>query len=47
MWPGVKKDIQQKLWADADSESVRVSLVLEGETALINAAAGEPEHGGR
>ena len=41
--PGVREAIEQKHWAEADSEIVRVAGVLDGETALINAAAAELE----
>jgi N-acetylated-alpha-linked acidic dipeptidase len=45
--PGVREAIEQKQWAEADSEIARVATVLDGETALINAAAGELEQPGR
>jgi N-acetylated-alpha-linked acidic dipeptidase len=45
--PGVREAIEQKLWAEADSEIARVAKVLDGETALINSAAGELEQPGR
>jgi N-acetylated-alpha-linked acidic dipeptidase len=41
--PGVREAIEQKQWAEADSEIARVATVLDGETALINAATGELE----
>jgi N-acetylated-alpha-linked acidic dipeptidase len=41
--PGVREAIEQKQWAEANSEIARVAAVLDGETALINAAAGELE----
>jgi len=44
--PGVREAIEQKKWAEADSEIVRVAATLENEVALINAAAGEFEHPG-
>jgi N-acetylated-alpha-linked acidic dipeptidase len=45
--PGVREAIEQKQWAEANSEIARVATVLDGETALINAAAGELEQPGR
>ncbi len=41
--PGVREAIEQKKWAEADSEIVRVANVLAGENTLINTAAGEIE----
>jgi N-acetylated-alpha-linked acidic dipeptidase len=41
--PGVREAIEQKHWAEADSEIARVAIVLNGETALINSAADELE----
>jgi N-acetylated-alpha-linked acidic dipeptidase len=37
--PGIREAIEQKKWAEADSEIVRVATVLDSETALLNAAA--------
>jgi N-acetylated-alpha-linked acidic dipeptidase len=45
--PGVREAIEQKQWAEANSEIARVATVLDGEAALINAAAGELEQPGR
>ena len=45
--PGIREAIEEKHWAEADSEIVRVSSVLENESALINAAAAEMEPGAR
>ena len=41
--PGVREAIEEKHWAEADSEIVRVAAVLNSETALINSAAAELE----
>jgi N-acetylated-alpha-linked acidic dipeptidase len=41
--PGVREAIEQKKWAEADSEIVRAANVLAGENTLINTAAGEIE----
>jgi N-acetylated-alpha-linked acidic dipeptidase len=41
--PGVRESIEQKLYADADREIVRVAVALDRETALINAAASDLE----
>src|SRR5208282_1217051 len=41
--PGVREAIEQKRWAEADSEILRVSNVLGGESALIDSAAAELE----
>ncbi len=41
--PGVREAIEQKHWDEANSEIVRVSAVLDKETALINSAATELE----
>ncbi|HTU35202.1 MAG TPA: M28 family metallopeptidase [Candidatus Acidoferrum sp.] len=41
--PGVREAIEQHHWDEANSEIVRVSAVLERETALINSAAAELE----
>jgi N-acetylated-alpha-linked acidic dipeptidase len=45
--PGIREAIEEKHWAEADSEIVRVANVLENESALINAAAAELEQAGR
>ena len=41
--PGVREAIEQKHWAEADSEIARVATVLNAETALIDSAADEIE----
>ena len=41
--PAVREAIEQKQWKEADAAIVRVSTVLEGETAVIDAAAAELE----
>jgi N-acetylated-alpha-linked acidic dipeptidase len=41
--PGVREGIEQKRYAEADSEIVRVSKALEDEAALIESAARELE----
>jgi len=41
--PGVREAIEGKHWAEADSEILRVSTVLDSESALINSAAAELE----
>jgi N-acetylated-alpha-linked acidic dipeptidase len=41
--PGVREGIEQKRYAEADQEIVRVSKALEDEAALIESAAGELE----
>jgi N-acetylated-alpha-linked acidic dipeptidase len=45
--PGIREAIEEKHWAEADSEIVRVATVLDTESALINAAAAELEQAGR
>lgn len=45
--PGIREAIEEKYWAEADSEIVRVAKVLDSESALINAAAEELEKSGR
>jgi N-acetylated-alpha-linked acidic dipeptidase len=45
--PGIREAIEEKRWAEADSEILRVSNVLDGESALINSAAAELEQPGR
>jgi len=41
--PGIREAIEEKRWAEADSEIVRVANVLDSESALINSAAAELE----
>jgi hypothetical protein len=41
--PGVRESIEQKQYADAEREIVRVARALDRETALINAAATDLE----
>ena len=41
--PGVREALEQKHWAEAESEIVRVARVLEAESALIDAAARDLE----
>ena len=45
--PGVREAIEEKHWAEADSEIARVAAVLNGESELINSAAAELEQAGR
>jgi N-acetylated-alpha-linked acidic dipeptidase len=45
--PGIREAIEEKYWAEADSEIVRVAKVLDSESALIDAAAAELEKAGR
>ncbi len=45
--PGIREAIEEKFWAEADSEIVRVAKVLDSESALINAAAAVLEKAGR
>src|SRR6266851_206806 len=45
--PGVREAIEEKRWAEADSEIVRAANVLDSESALINSAAAEMEESGR
>jgi N-acetylated-alpha-linked acidic dipeptidase len=45
--PGVREGIEQKRYAEAEQEIVRVSKALEDESALIESAAGELESLGR
>lgn len=45
--PGVREGIEQKRYAEADQEIVRVSKALEDESALIDSAAHELEQVGR
>ena len=44
--PGIREAIEERRWAEADSEILRTSKVLDGESALINAAATELEQAG-
>lgn len=44
--PGIREAIEEKQWAEADSEILRVAAVLDSESALINAAAADLEHAG-
>jgi N-acetylated-alpha-linked acidic dipeptidase len=44
--PGVREGIEQKRYAEAEQEIVRVSKALEDESALIESAAGELESAG-
>ena len=41
--PGVREGIEQKRYAEAEKEVVRVAAALDRETALVNAAAAELE----
>ncbi|HXZ27875.1 MAG TPA: transferrin receptor-like dimerization domain-containing protein, partial [Terriglobales bacterium] len=41
--PGVREAIEQKRWAEADSEILRVAKVLENEAALLDSATAELE----
>ena len=41
--PGVREGIEQKRYAEAEKEVVRLAAALDKETALVNAAAGELE----
>jgi N-acetylated-alpha-linked acidic dipeptidase len=41
--PGVREAIEQKKWAEAESETARVARAIENEAALINSAATELE----
>jgi N-acetylated-alpha-linked acidic dipeptidase len=45
--PGVREAIEEKRWAEAEAEILRVAAVLDNESALINAAAAEVEQAGR
>jgi N-acetylated-alpha-linked acidic dipeptidase len=45
--PGVREGIEQKRYAEAESEIVRVSKALEDESALIESAAHELDGAGR
>ena len=46
-FPGVREALEQKHWAEAESEVARVATVLNGETELINSAAAEMDQSGR
>jgi len=45
--PGIREAIEEKRWAEADSEIVRVANVLDAESGLINSAAAELEQAAR
>ena len=45
--PGIREAIEEKRWAEADSEILRVAKVLDSESALINSAAAELEKAAR
>ncbi|HUK88601.1 MAG TPA: transferrin receptor-like dimerization domain-containing protein, partial [Terriglobales bacterium] len=45
--PGVREAIEQKRWAEADSEILRVAKVLENEAALLDSATAELEKLGK
>jgi N-acetylated-alpha-linked acidic dipeptidase len=45
--PGIREAIEEKRWAEADSEIVRVANVLDAESGLINSAAAELEQNAR
>jgi N-acetylated-alpha-linked acidic dipeptidase len=45
--PGVREAIEQKRFAEADAEIVRLAKTLDGETTLINSAAEEIEKASR
>jgi N-acetylated-alpha-linked acidic dipeptidase len=42
--PGIREAIEQKRWAEAETEIARVGRVLDSETDLIEAAARELQH---
>jgi N-acetylated-alpha-linked acidic dipeptidase len=44
--PGIREAIEERFWAEADSEIVRVANVLNGVSALIDSAAAELENAG-
>ena len=44
--PAVREAIEQKRWAEAETQIARVGRVLAAEAALIDAAAAELEKGG-
>jgi N-acetylated-alpha-linked acidic dipeptidase len=41
--PGVREGIEEKHYAEAETEAVRIAKALDRETALVNAAAGDLE----
>jgi N-acetylated-alpha-linked acidic dipeptidase len=41
--PGVREGIEEKRYAEAEAEAVRIAKALERETALVTAAAEELE----
>ena len=41
--PGVREGIEEKKYAEAESEAVRIARALDRETALVNAAAADLE----
>jgi Transferrin receptor-like dimerisation domain len=43
--PGIREAIEEKHWAEPDSEIARAAAVLDHESALINSAAAELEQG--
>ena len=45
--PGIREAIEERFWAEADSEILRVAKVLDDESALIDSAATELEQTGR
>jgi N-acetylated-alpha-linked acidic dipeptidase len=45
--PGVREAIEQKHWAEADAEIVRLAKVLENEAALLDSATAELEKIGK
>ena len=45
--PGVREAIEERMWAEADSEIVRAAIVLESESSLIESAAAELEQAAR
>jgi N-acetylated-alpha-linked acidic dipeptidase len=45
--PGVREAIEERMWAEADSEIVRAAIVLNSESALIDSAAAELEQAAR
>ncbi len=45
--PGIREAIEEKRWAEADSEIVRAAAVLDNESTLISSAAAELEQAGR
>ena len=45
--PGVREGIEQKNYAEADQEIVRVAKALQNESALIESAAQELERPGK